>query len=147
MKLLRRAIALTLFLCMGTFAFAQEYITTQGRLSDPDFYRLISCGAPPGGDCNKPIVRWSSRDARRLTVGITRIDPAFPASRIPQIEAAVSSAIQQLNNSGADIKLRPSANRPKIPILLLDIPEGGTLHGTGISGLDGIEIEAARVQI
>ena len=32
-------------------AAAQEFITANAPHSDTDFYRLVSCAAPLGGDC------------------------------------------------------------------------------------------------
>ncbi len=142
-----RAVIAVVALVATSAANAQEYISTDGRLSDDQFYQLVSCAAAPDAKCQKPVVKWSKRNARRLTVGITRIDPGIPTARVAQVEAAAKNAIAELNGSGAGIHFEYSEKRPKLPILMLDVPQRTTLQGTGISGLDGNTIDAAYVHI
>ncbi|MFY0660287.1 MAG: DUF2927 domain-containing protein [Shimia sp.] len=142
-----RAVFTLVTLVTFSAANAQEYVSTNGRLSDDQFYKLVSCAAAPGAKCKKPVVKWSKRNARRLTVGITRIDPGIPTSRVAQVEAAAKNAIAELNASGAGIHLEYSEKRPKLPILMLDVQQGAKLQGTRISGLDGNTIDAAYVHI
>lgn len=59
----------------ATAEAAQDYIETDGLLSDDDFYRLVACAAPPGGDCTKRFLRWSSDEP--LHVQIAGVDRAF----------------------------------------------------------------------
>ncbi|WP_415921190.1 DUF2927 domain-containing protein [Tateyamaria sp. SN6-1] len=133
-------------LCAGV-AQSQEYITTQGPLSDDAFYRLVSCAAPPGGACQKDVVRWAPRKARNLTVGITRIDDRFPNRNAARIRTAMTQAAREITDLNAGVAITTTTRNPDISVLLLDHPEHTPLQGTGIAGLDGNMIEAAYVHI
>jgi hypothetical protein len=141
-----------LCLCAGLAAgpsSAQEFVTAPGRLSDEDFYRLVACAAPPGGECQKPFVRWSKRDAARLTVGITGIDDGYPAQLQGRIDAALDVTVAELNATGANLRLTraTTGKRPDISIFLLDQPRNSTITGTGLSWFDGLNMEMARMQM
>ena len=58
--MIRHSVALALA-CLALTAVAQDWIASQGDLSDDDFYWLVSCGAPPGGDCADSAIRWPGR--------------------------------------------------------------------------------------
>ena len=60
-------------------AAAEDFIVTEGMLSDDDFYRLVACGAEPGGDCTKPMLHWKTE--RPLRVALEYMDPAFLGGR------------------------------------------------------------------
>ena len=60
-------------------ASAQDYVATSGPLDDDAFYRLVACGAAPGGACAKPFLRWPV--SRPVTVGFDRIDRAYLGGR------------------------------------------------------------------
>ncbi|MDA7428506.1 hypothetical protein PGB28_08540 [Primorskyibacter aestuariivivens] len=143
---MNRIAALVLSLWAGV-ASAQEFIAVDGPLSDDAFYRLVSCAAPPGKPCQKPVVTWPKFTALDLTIGITRVDPGFSAADIDAYEAALGHSIAQINTAGAAIRLRKSRLDPDIAILLLDIEQGGEILGSGIPGLDGIQIDAAWVHL
>ena len=143
---MRHLAALVLSLWAGAAA-AQEFITVDGPLSDDDFYRLVSCAAPPANPCQKPVVIWPGFSALDLTIGITRVDPAFSDADIDAYEAALSHAIGQINAAGAAIRLRKSRLQPDIAVLLLDIEAGGEILGSGVPGLDGNRIDAAWVHL
>ncbi|MDA9208569.1 hypothetical protein N9O61_06785, partial [Octadecabacter sp.] len=66
---------LAFFLFLSGPLAAQEYIVTDGPLSDADFYGVVSCGARPGSMCNQPLVRWTKPT---VTVTFAPIPPAFP---------------------------------------------------------------------
>lgn len=138
--------ALGLALWASTAA-AQEFIPVDGALPDTDFYRLVSCAAPPGGACQKPVVRWPRFAASDLTIGITRVDAGFSAQDARDYEAALEDAIAEINAAGAAIRLRKSRLRPDISVLLLDMEQGGVVEGSGIPGLDGVTIDAAWVHL
>ncbi len=135
--------------CLAGFAQAQEFIATDRRLSDEDFYRLVSCAAPPGGECQKDSVRWSRSDAKNLSLGIVQISDGYPTKLLEQIDAALDRAISEVNASGANLRLNRSKSRtiPDIGLHLLNIAEGDTIIGTGLDPLDGARIEAAKAQL
>ena len=128
---------------------AQEYVTANGKLSDDDFYRLVACAAPPGGECQKPLVRWRAKAAKDLSLGILRVDEGFPPRLRAQVEEGLDRAIEKLNASGANLRLRRAkpSETPDIKVLFLDIPEGATISGTGIEALEGVVIGAATMTI
>ncbi|WP_420861063.1 DUF2927 domain-containing protein [Algirhabdus cladophorae] len=128
---------------------AQEYIESNGRLADEDFYRMVACAAPLGGACQKPFVRWSDRKAQDLTVSLYRNDPAFPAELRASIEDGLNSALLELNKVPNGPRFRRVANgsRADIRVLLMDIAANSRLKGTQINGLDGVQIQHAWVQI
>lgn len=143
-----RALALCLAASVTT-AQAQEYVTAKDRLSDDDFYRLVTCAAEPGGECRKPVVRWSKRDAKDISVRIVKVDDLYPSKVHAALDAELDQTIQELNAAGANLKLsRADDNEdPDIGIHLLDMPAGGTVKGTGFVPLDGTVIETAWFQL
>lgn len=138
---------LLILLLAATPAFAEEGMFTAKRLSDDDFYRLVACSARPGGKCQRPFARWPARVANNLSVGIVRTDADFPEANAKQASDAIDRAIDEINGVGADVRLVRDDASPKIKVLLMNHPKEATLRGTGIKGLDGNPIQAARVQI
>lgn len=130
-------------------AQAQEYIESDGPLSDQAFYRMIACAAPLNGDCQKPFVKWSDRKSQRLTVSVYRSDPQFPRPLGDAIDKGLTAAIGELNTVPNGPRLRRVADqsRADIRILLLDVAANSRLKDTQIDGLDGVQIQHAWVQI
>ena len=130
-------------------AVAQEFITTNTPLSDTDFYRLVSCAAPLGGDCQKDLVRWSPADAQDISIGIVQVEVGYPEVAAQLAISALNSAIKQLNATGANLHVTLSNNtlNPDIGIHLLTIVEGDAIRNTGLNPLDGEIIEAAKTQL
>lgn len=130
-------------------ASAQEFITTNTPLSDTDFYRLVSCAAPPGGRCQKDLVRWSPADAQDVSIGIVQIEDGYPQAIAQWVSDALSSAISELNASDANltITLSDKGIKPDIGIHLLTIVEGDLIRQTGLNPLDGAVIQAAKTQL
>jgi hypothetical protein len=148
-RLLKTGPAMTAFVLWLTtgLAQAQEFITARSALSDEDFYRLVSCAAPPSGDCQKPVVRWSRRDAKDVSVRIVQIADGYPTRLAAMIENGLDGTIAELNAAGANLRVSRAVADPDIGIHLLDMPAGGTVKGTGLVPLDGTVIETARAQI
>ncbi|MEM8654787.1 MAG: DUF2927 domain-containing protein [Pseudomonadota bacterium] len=140
---------LTLCACLLTasLAQAQDYLATNGRLSDDDFYRLVACGARPGNPCQDQVVRWSPAAARNITIGVTRIDDSFPPHNARLIQTALTTAGEEIAHLNAGVAFTTTDRNPDIQVLLMSHPENTKLRGTGIPGLDGNFIEAARFQI
>ncbi len=132
---------------LGHAAMAQEFVASDGALSDDDFYRLVACAAPPGGDCAKPMVRWTQD--RPLRVGIVRMDRAFLGGKAKRARAALVRAVQQVNAAEAGVRLIvvDAQDVPDIPILMVDAEAGAMLAGTGVDGLDGQRIGGASTRV
>ncbi len=129
---------------------AQEYIAVPDLISDHNFYRLVACGAPPGGDCSKPFIRWPEDQRLSLRVGIAATADSFPDYKLDLVDSAIDDAITEINAAGAQLFLeRAYAGEGgiDIPLYLVDTPQGGRLEGTGIPELDGAQLSIARVAI
>ena len=125
---------------------AQEFIAVNRELTDQEFYRLVSCAAPPGGACSKPLVYWPEDRRRGLRAGIADIHPAFPSYKFDLVDRALDAAIEEINGVGAGLVVERRFGAPfDIPIYLTDAPEGGLIAGTGNSQIDGTEIAIGRV--
>ena len=140
--------ALALILATGA-AQAQEFITASNMLSDNDFYRLVSCAAPPNGDCQKEVVRWSATDAQDVSIGFVQIEPGYPQDLVRAAQIALASAISELNAADANLHVTLGHNKrkPDIGIHLLTIVEGDKIRNTGPDLLDGEPLEAAKIKI
>lgn len=142
--------ALTLgALLLVTPAYAQDYITSSGRLSDDDFYRLVACAAAPGGACRDDIVRWSPGDAADLTVGIIDVKPGFPAEKVGPAKTALGDAIAQINAAGAALTMRlvKPQEDPHITVHFWDQDEDDVITGMGLTGVDGDRLGAGYIYI
>ncbi|ASP23001.1 hypothetical protein ANTHELSMS3_04400 [Antarctobacter heliothermus] len=141
--------ALFLGLMMGSLPYAvasaEDYVETEGLLSDEDFYRLVACAAPPGTACRKTLVRWPVD--RPLRVQLTQVDPAFLGGKQNRARAALVRAIKFINRADTAITLRQVDTDAKadIRIYLIDTDGDAPIQGTGIEGIDGATVTGARV--
>jgi hypothetical protein len=137
-----------LMACFAAPAAGADYVDASGKLSDEDFYRLVACGAPPGGRCQQILTKWSSSDRRNLTVSVLLADPDFPQAKQKQILRDLDRAIAEINGSGAGIHLRRTdKTRGDIRVYLVAAPVNSVIRGTGNPTLDGGYIEAALTSI
>jgi hypothetical protein len=111
----------------------QDAIWVAGLLSDTDFYRLATCGAPPGGNCRVRPLRWDKRD---LTVRIRLDDTPLPSGFEARLRRAVIRAIAEVNGTGAGIRLRHVPDgAADITVRPTGLPEGTIMTETpGFSG-------------
>lgn len=130
-------------------AQADDFLETEGRLSDRDFYRLVSCRAAPGKACEERLVRWSERDARALGIGLATVASDYPDDLALQMDRSIDLVISTLNGVDADLRLRrvTKTSQADIAIHLIGAGAGDMIHGTGNSEVDGTEIGAALVHI
>jgi hypothetical protein len=144
-------LAVALLAAWGSPAPAAEddFLATEGPLSDQDFYRLVSCRALPGEECSIEPVRWPAYRARDLVVGFAPTPAGFPADSALRAERAVDEAIRQINAAGAALHLRRagSEERPDILVHLANVREGDVIEATGVRGVDGQTIGAALVTV
>ncbi|MGP6086457.1 DUF2927 domain-containing protein [Antarctobacter jejuensis] len=140
LALLCAALALPLSL-----AAAEDFVVSEGPLSDDDFYRLVACAAPPGEGCRKDYVHWPTDNPIR--VQMTRIDRAFLGGRQKRARAALHRAIKYINRVDSAITLREVSESAEadIRIYLLDTDGSAPIEGTGVQGVDGSTVTGARV--
>ncbi len=141
-----RILAVLLALVAGG-SRAQEAVAVSGRLSDADFYRLVSCAAPPGGACAAPALRWPAE--RPIRVALRRIDPAYVGRRKPRAEAALTQALRTLNAAGAGFRLARvgPADPAEIAVFFLDLAAGQPIAGTAIAWVDGQALDRVATLI
>lgn len=148
----RRGLILALAaLCWTTAAAAEgwDFLTTEGKLSTGDFYRLVSCRAMPGGPCESEIVRWSDAMAANLRVGFAPVSPSYPASLARLMDFALDEVIAEINGAGSSVRMVrvDKKERPHMVIHLTPATEGEPIRGTEIDGVDGQIIGAALVTV
>lgn len=137
-----RALLAVLSLCalpaLGETA-PSDGIAVDRLLTDEEFYRLATCGAPPGGDCRAEPLRW---DKSQLTVTLSAGTDALPPDFLARLSAALRAAIVEVNGTGAGITLA-SSSLPDADIRVLPtrLTEGEALSdvpgfsGPGIMGI------------
>lgn len=130
----------------ATSSVAQEYIVTDGPLSDADFYGVVSCAARPGARCNDPIVRWNQSV---VTVTIAPIPAGYPQRLANELSDRLDTSIAQINGAAAGLNLqRVSKSQDADVLIYLQAIRGGdAIVGTRNSDLNGVPIGAAQVQI
>jgi hypothetical protein len=133
----------------GSVAEGWDFLTTEGKLSTEDFYRLVSCRALPGGPCESEVVRWSDAMAANLRVGFAPVSQDYPPALARLMDAALDEVIAEINGVGAAVQLVRADKklRPQMVIHLTPATEGQPIRGTGINGVDGEIIGAALVTV
>ena len=134
------------FLMMVSPVAGQEYIVTDGRLSDVDFHRLVACAARSGQSCEGPMVRWTKS---RVSVTFAPIPVGYPADLSRELDRALETAVAQINAAARGVNLRRvSKSQPAdIKLFLKPIHVGDAIRPTGFSEMDSVPIGAAQVQI
>lgn len=99
---MRLVLALLLALFAALPLRAQDGVASHGWLSDRDYYRLIACGAPPGGECRTPLVRWSGEV---VSVALLPPERGFPAAILAQLDGDLNRAIAQINAAKSGLRL------------------------------------------
>lgn len=126
-----------------------DWLAVEGKLSSRDFYRLVSCGAPPGGPCAVEPVAWPPERARRLSVALADPAPGVPGEVAHRAARALDHAIAEINGAGAALYLAraPKGAPADVTVHLSPSREGEPIEGTGIPGVDGEVIGAALVTV
>ena len=119
-----KAILLTLLL--ATAAQADDAIRAKTILSDQALLRLVTCGAPPGGDCTVNPVRWRKTD---LTISFGPVPKGYPAKRATKIDKALDQAIATLNAAGSTIHLTRVTGRADINLRPTLFKSGDKIRG------------------
>lgn len=125
---------------------AQEYIVTDGRLSDADFYSLVSCAAIPGQGCNDPVVHWKQPV---VTVTFAPVPLAYPDDLAREMDRVLNTTITQINAAAPGLNLRrvSKSSDADVTMFLQPIRAGDAIRDTGYPDMDGTPIGAALVQI
>ena len=125
-----KAIGLALAACLaaGLVAlplWAGDGVMTEGKLSDKDFFRLATCGATPGGDCDGPVVKWA---APEITLALAAAHRRYPRDLAARVSRELDRAIAQINGAGAGLRIRrdDTLRDPDIIVSLPAISEGET---------------------
>lgn len=135
-----------LALLLATPLAAQEYVVTDGPLTDGEFYSLVSCAAQPGQGCNEPIIRW---DPPVITVTFAPIPQNYPVDLAMEMTRSLDTTITQINAAAPGLSLRRvSKSQPAHILLYLQaIRAGDAIRGTGYPEMDGIPIGAAQIEV
>lgn len=100
---LRAAVLGLALTCSPAPAQQEDGIATETLLSDRDFFRLATCGAPPGGVCAGPTLRWPKR---LVTVAVLHGDTVAPEGFPEQLDTALNDAISEINRAGSGLRIR-----------------------------------------
>lgn len=131
--MIRLALALVLFAGVAAAEDQIDGVAAEGVLSDLDFFRLVTCGAPPGGSCKGPVRRWA-KPALRLTIR-HGAGPA-PIGLTARLQAAIDPALDQINGAGAAIRVeRTPGPFADITVIPTELTEGTVM--TEVPGFSG----------
>jgi hypothetical protein len=126
-------------------AFGQEYVASNGRMSDEDFYRAVACGAAPGGGpCQKDTKRWDKPEVR---VTIRRLDDIYLGGKRARAYAALERAVQAINAVDFGVTLVAVEGAADIDIYFINQETGSRIAGTDVPGVDGAVLGGATTRV
>lgn len=118
---------------------ASDVVWVDGLLSDTDFFRAATCGAPPSGACRHPGVTWPKRD---LTLAILPSPSQTGLIFRLLLATTVDYAIAQINAAGSGLTItRVAGPVADIRLSVTDLPEGSQVPdvpGMSIAGTMGV---------
>jgi hypothetical protein len=126
-----------------------DFVVTEGKLAQGDFYRLVACAAPPGTPCRDEIVRWPPDQAMALGVALAPVSRDYPARMAAAMSRALDDAILAINRVGAGVRLHrlPRGAEAPVVIHLVPVATGERIRGTGNRWVDGTTIGAGLVTV
>jgi methylaspartate ammonia-lyase len=130
---MRHFIWAVVVLVFSTAAHAGVTIKVNGKLSDADFYKAVSCGAQPGQACAEKTYRWSKGKAARLTVSLHFPDGLDAGTKNAFI-AALSNGIQKINAAGSAVKISRVADGKRADIIINVVDPEAMSMLNGLSG-------------
>jgi hypothetical protein len=141
-----RALALTLWLAGP--ALADDWVTFERTVDDATFYFAVACAAPEGEACRGPLVHWPAPERLALPVALRSMDGGPDTQRYRQLSRALNQAIDEINGTGADLRLVRDDDAPSaITVWDSTFAEGDAILWPD-EGFDGSAImEGARVHI
>lgn len=126
-----------------------DFVVTSGKLTQAEFYALVSCRASPGARCRESVVRWSPDLAAALPVALAPVPPDYPPPLARAMSSALDHAIAEINGAGAALHLTRATKAGSAPITIHLSPsrQGEAIRGTGDADIDGEIIQAALVTV
>lgn len=122
MNYLRRVLALSFVVVFGCPVFGKDHVSSNGQLSDENFYRQVACAAPVGRACTREMLHWPKR---RLTIAIVDADQHVSQNLATSSLDALHRAMHEINGVRAGVQLfKPRSGPPDIEIYLTS---GGNL--------------------
>ncbi len=108
-------------------------VASEGFLQDEVFFRLVTCGAPPGGDCRAPDLRWREP---HLTLAVKPGDDPLPKGFEARLNSAVAHALGEINGAGMGLQVTlTNAGTADITVRATPLGEGALLaEAPGFSG-------------
>jgi hypothetical protein len=130
---MRHMLAIIFGLVFATAAVAGVTVKVNGKLSDADFYKAVSCGAAPGKACAEESYRWSKTRAGKLTVSL-HFDEGVDARTKNAFIAALSNGIQKINAAGSAVRIARLADGKRADIIINVIDPDSMAMLNGLSG-------------
>ena len=103
--LVYRHVLAFLILFAGVETNAGDYVSSNGKLSDESFYRLVACGAAPGKKCQRGFLRWPVQNVK---VAIVDVDGRTTSKQMAIAEHSLQNAISEINSVDSKIRLVPA---------------------------------------
>ena len=124
----------------------QDYVITDGKLTNEQFYRLVTCGKKPSGTCRWPTRKWRADKAADLTVAIWQMDASYPPIDKVYARRALKSAVKEINLIGSALRLRivdPAEEEPDIRIYIKDLKPFTRITDVDFMGMNGSLLQGA----
>jgi hypothetical protein len=143
---------ITLFTALAGTTFAKDHTLSNGRLSNDQFYRAVSCLAPIDKPCQSQRLRWPTDISKKLTVGLVQVQKGTTALQEQTVRDAIKEAVEIINDAGANVKLHYitgfRAKRTTIRVHIVT-PQGPKylIAGTRFKDLNGLTAQNARTVI
>ena len=148
LKIIGAAITLTLV----NVAFARDHTFSNGKLTDAQFYKSVTCKAKVDGPCQESPARWPVFISNNLTVGLAQVQKGTSREQERIVRQALEDSVALINASGANVKLRYvtglRASRTWVKVHIVQ-PQGPKHLITGVSlkGINGLRAQNARTKL
>ena len=145
-------IGLAIFATLVGAAFAQDHTFSNGKLSDDQFYKAITCKATVDGPCQEKPARWPTFISNQLTVGLAQVQKGTSDEQEEVVRVALKHSVALINASGANLKLRYvsgiMSHRTWIKFHIVQ-PQGPKylIAGVSLKGLNGLRAQNARTKL
>lgn len=133
-------------------AFARDHTFSNGKLTNDQFYKAVTCKAKVDGPCQEKPARWPSFLSNQLTVGLAQVQRGTSRQQEAVVRKALQDSVDMINASGANVKLRyvsgRKAHRTWIKVHIIK-PHGpkNVIKGVSLKGMNGLKAQNARTKI